>query len=104
MSSELPILQQQVEIQGNSPAPAAPAAVIPQVVESPKEKDAEIIGFSKFNKDFSKSMMSIFDEIYDKPESTTWVTYIVHVCTKENRPSYIGVLLIIMILCFILVL
>jgi len=61
------------------------------------------IGFTKFNKEFSNSIMEFFDDIYEKPEDKKWQEHIVYIIKKENRHNYLGVLLIFTVMFLILI-
>jgi hypothetical protein len=93
----LPVLQQP-KAQMTTNIPQMEVKRIELVKEEPSKGDR--IGDMKI-KDIMIKMSESFDgitnDLYNKPEDATLVTYIVEICQKDNRYFYIGLLLFIIV-------
>jgi hypothetical protein len=48
----------------------------------------------EINQNISNSIIGIIDDLFKKPNETSWNIYVIEICTKEQRYAYIGVFLI----------
>jgi hypothetical protein len=50
----------------------------------------------QFSTDMSNSLLTLLDDLFNKPPNTPWPTYLQELLTKNNRMTYIGTLFIIL--------
>jgi hypothetical protein len=58
--------------------------------------------FQTFNKAFSASIIGILDDLLHKPSGTSWPSYLSTIIKKDQRPTHIGILFLVLALLFIL--
>jgi hypothetical protein len=46
--------------------------------------------------DMSKSLLSLIDELYEKPDNESWSNYLQEILTKDRRMTYLGTLFVIL--------
>lgn len=71
--------------------------------ENQKEREKENIYMTNldieyFFKDFSINIIDFLNDLLDKPNDDSWISYLVYILYKNNRYTYIGILSIIIAL------
>lgn len=56
------------------------------------------LSLNEINKNMSSSIIGFFDDLFVKPVDITWKDYIPMILERDNRYTYIGVLLILIAL------
>ena len=51
-----------------------------------------------FFKDFATNIIDFLNDLVDKPNDESWISYLVYILNKNNRYTYIGILFIIIAL------
>jgi len=77
-----------------------------QITTNPfiKERDTIINPtFNNINENVSVTFMDILDDLMNKPDDETWIDYIPKILYKDNRLSYIAVLLFFIALYILLI-
>ena len=61
------------------------------------------LSIQQINANISKSVIELMDDLFKKPESKSWIEYIKEIMQKDDRYSYIGILLILIAVYMIIV-
>jgi len=61
------------------------------------------LSIQQINANISKSVIELMDDLFMKPESESWIDYIKEIMQKDDRYSYIGILLILIAVYMIIV-
>lgn len=89
-----PILQQQkAEITTNPYIQPKP-----EPTETPKKSPT----YSEINRNVSKTVLGLIDDLFDKPDDIPWTKYIQIILDKDDRYNYIAVLIVFTILFAVL--
>lgn len=55
---------------------------------------------SELSINMSSSLLSLIDDLFDKPSNSSWPSYLVLIFNKNNRMTYIGIIFIIISILF----
>lgn len=65
------------------------------LIDKNKQSKFTNLSIQQINKNISKSVIGLMDDLFTKPESRSWIEYIKEIMQKDDRYSYIGILLIL---------
>lgn len=96
----VPILNQPDPFQ----TPIQPVSVVVQAEQVPQAPaPIEKLSITDINRNFSNSMIGILDDLYTKPDTESWASYIYIVMTKDDRLLYVGLLFLFIVLFYLII-
>lgn len=74
--------------------------IVEEAYKINQQSSIKNMSLADINKNISKSVIDVLDDLFIKPDDVTWLKYIPMILYKEQRYAYIGILLIFVALIY----